>query len=86
VPELESVTLMLDSTSVFVLVGETLINVQTVCAASLVSSDELYLWFPGSSQTAGPSFTINGPEASKLWSLLKQSARRVGGGKDHAAM
>lgn len=71
--------LMLDRTPVFVLVRETLINVQTVCAASLISPDELHLWFPGSSQTEGPSFTINGPEAEELWSVLKQSARSVGG-------
>lgn len=68
---------MSESSSAFVLVRETLINVQTVCAASLVSPEELHLWFPGSSQTAGPSFTINGPEARELWSLLKQSARSV---------
>jgi hypothetical protein len=61
----------------FVLVCETLINVQTVCAASLVSSEELHLWFPGSSQTEGPSFIINGPEARELWALLKQSAHSV---------
>ncbi|HEX2974174.1 MAG TPA: hypothetical protein VHP11_17705 [Tepidisphaeraceae bacterium] len=68
---------MSDSTSVFVLVRETLINVQTVCAASLVSPEELHLWFPGSSQTEGPSFTITGPEARELWAILKQSARSV---------
>lgn len=77
---------MLDTNSVFVHVGETLINVQTVCAASLVSPDELYLWFPGSSQTEGPSFTINGPEARKLWEVLKQSAHSVSGGKNRAAV
>lgn len=69
--------MMSDTSSVFVLVRETLINVQTVCAASLVSPDELHLWFPGSSQTAGPSFTITGPEAAELWAMLKQSAQTV---------
>ncbi|MGE5610895.1 MAG: hypothetical protein ACM359_16715 [Bacillota bacterium] len=72
---------MSDTSSAFVLVHGTLINVQTVCAASLVSPEELHLWFPGSSQTAGPSFTINGPEARELWALLKQSARTLASGE-----
>ena len=77
---------MVESTSAFVLVGETLINIQTVCAASLVSPDELHLWFPGSSQTQGPSFRINGPEAGKLWAVLKRSAHSVGGSENQAVM
>ncbi|MGE5610710.1 MAG: hypothetical protein ACM359_15780 [Bacillota bacterium] len=68
---------MSDNSPAFVLIRNTLINVQTVCAASLVSSDELHLWFPGSSQTEGPSFTINGPDAREFWDALKQSARTV---------
>jgi|GEM_PF-5376883 hypothetical protein len=67
--------------STFVLVGQTLINVQTICAATLVSDDELQLWFPGSSQTDGPSFTLRGAEANELWAILKMMANRAFGGQ-----
>lgn len=77
---------MAESTSAFVHVGDTLINVQTVCAASLVSPDELHLWFPGSSQTQGPSFRINGPEAGKLWAVLRESAHSVHGSRNQEAI
>jgi hypothetical protein len=68
---------MSDDSSAFVVIQHILINIQTVCAASLVNLDELHLWFPGSSQTAGPSFRIKGPEAQELWAILKQSARTI---------
>ncbi len=69
---------MMDN-SAFVLIGNTLVNLQTICAATLESTEELRLWFPGSSEPNKPSFTISGPEAGLLWDLLKLSAHSISG-------
>ena len=73
---------MLSNTSSFVRVGDTLINLQTICAATLVRAEQLLLWFPGSSENDGPSFTINGRGAEELWSLLQRSSQSVYGSEN----
>jgi hypothetical protein len=65
--------------SAFVLIGNTLVNLQTICAATWAGTNELRLWFPGSSEPDRPSFTIDGPEAAQLWDVLKHSAQRLSG-------